>query len=215
MNSQVLSLNVGRAIPVPYQGKMVSTGIFKSAVTERVALTRDGFAGDEQADPSVHGGHHKAAYFYSAGNYAWWRGELGHNVAHGEFGENLTVKGFTDDTVSVGDLIRVGEALVEVTSPREPCFKLGIRLADPRFPARFREANRTGFYSRVIEEGTIGVGDTVTIETPAADSLTIAEFHLTYTQGRRDETALRRLMSAPNLEPNWVAWCEKRLGELA
>jgi MOSC domain-containing protein YiiM len=214
MTGTVLSLNVGRPVPVPHRGGMVSTGIFKSAVPDRLRLTRDGFDGDEQADPSVHGGHHKAVYLYSADDYAWWREHLGHNVEHGEFGENLTVTGFTDGEVNVNDQLRVGEALLEVTTPREPCFKLGIRMGDPKFPARFREANRTGFYARVLEEGTVGTGDTVERIATADYSLTIAEFHLTYTTGRTDEPALRRLMATAGLEPDWVDWCERRLAEL-
>jgi MOSC domain-containing protein YiiM len=193
---------------------MVSTGIFKSPVEERLTLTRNGFTGDEQADPSVHGGHHKAVYFYSADDYAWWRDQLGHNVEHGEFGENLTVTGFAGDAVRVNDQLRVGEALVEVTSPREPCFKLGIRMGDPKFPARFREAGRTGFYARVLEEGTVGHGDGVARVATTDDAVTIAEFHLIYTTGRSDEAALRRLMASPGLEPDWVDWCEHRIGEL-
>ena len=136
-----------------------------------------------------------------------------HELQPGEFGENLTVTGFTDEDVQVGDVIRVGGAVVQVTTPREPCFKLGIRMGDHRFPARFREANRMGFYLRVLEEGEIGAGDAVEIEERAEGSLTIAEFHGTYTSRRDDPAALRRMLAAPRLTESWREWVEKRLAE--
>lgn len=176
-------------------------------------LTRTGFVGDGQADLTVHGGEHKAAYIYSADNYAWWMEELGHPLQHGEFGENLTVTGLRDDEVSVGDVLQIGDARVQVTSPREPCFKLGIRMSDPRFVPRFRAANRLGFYVRVLDEGEVGVGDDATVLERAAASVTIAEFHQVIVSGRTDAEALRRLAAAPTLEPTWVEWCARRLNE--
>jgi len=192
---------------------MISTGIFKYPVDGPVMLRRGGFDGDGQADPSVHGGEHKAAYIYSAGSYEWWRGELGHELQPGEFGENVTATGFLDEDVRVGDTLRMGGALVQVTSPREPCFKLGIRMGDHRFPARFREASRMGFYVRVLEEGPVAAGDAIEIARVATGSVTIAEFHRIYVEGRDDPDALRRLAAAPGLDPMWVGWCERRVSE--
>ena len=215
MTNRVASVNVGRPVQVPYRGNMISTGIFKQPVEGRVMLRTTGFDGDGQADPSVHGGEHKAAYVYSADDYAWWIEELGHPLQHGEFGENLTVTGFGDDTVSVGDVLRIGDALVQVASPREPCFKLGIRMGDARFQARFREANHMGFYVRVIEEGEIGAGDQADVVERAERSVTIAEFHRVIVDGRDDVPALQRLAAAPTLEPEWIDWCERRIADAA
>ncbi len=211
MAERVVSLNVGRPTQVPYRGNMISTAIFKYPIEGGVMLRATGFDGDGQADPSVHGGEHKAAYLYSADDYAWWIEELGHPLQHGEFGENLTVTGLRDGDVGVGDVLRIGEALVQVASPREPCFKLGIRMADPRFQARFREANRMGFYVRVLEEGSIGVGDQAEVVERAEGSVTIAEFHRVVVDGRNDPEALHRLAAAPTLEPEWVEWCTRRI----
>ncbi len=211
MAEQVLALNVGQPTPVPYGGNMISTGIFKYPVEGRVLLRTTGFEGDGQADPSVHGGVQKAAYVYSADDYAWWIEELGHLLQHGEFGENLTVTGLRDAEVSVGDVLRIGDALVQVASPREPCFKLGIRMGDTRFQARFREANRMGFYVRVLDEGEIGVGDHAEVIERAEESVTIAEFHTVIVAGRADLDALRRLAAAPTLESSWTDWCERRI----
>jgi MOSC domain-containing protein YiiM len=210
---RVVSVNVGLPTQVPYRGGMVSTGIFKQPVEGRVMLRTMNIDGDGQADLSVHGGGDLAAYLYSWDAYRWWMDELGHELQPGEFGENLTVTGFTDDTVRVGDVIRVGDARVQVTTPREPCFKLGIRMGDQRFPARFREANRMGFYLRVLNEGEIGAGDAVEIEERAEDSLTIAEFHGIYTSGRDDAAELRRMLAAPGLPDSWREWVERRLAE--
>ena len=214
MAERVASVNVGLPTQVPYRGGLISTGIFKAPTDGPVMLRRLGFEGDGQADPSVHGGEHKAAYVYSSDAYAWWAGELGHALQPGEFGENLTVSGFRDEDVRVGDVLRIGAATAQVASPREPCFKLGIRMGDPRFVPRFRDANRLGFYVRVIDEGPVAVGDAIEVIEPADGSVTIAEFHRIYVDGRDDPHALRRLADAPALEPGWRDWCARRLVEL-
>ena len=213
-SDRTFSVNVGQPTQVPYRGNMISTGIFKSPVEGRVMLRATGLDGDGQADLTVHGGVDMAAYVYSWQNYEWWMSELGHPLQPGEFGENLTVTGMTDDAVQVGDTIRIGDALVQVTAPREPCFKLGIRVGDHRFPARFREANRMGFYVRVLEEGTVAEGDTVEITERAQGSSTIADFHRTYVNGKADRAALTRMLAAPGLDPGWQEWATKRLVEL-
>jgi MOSC domain-containing protein YiiM len=213
MIGHVVSVNVGRPTQVPYRGSMISTGIFKNPVEGRVMLRETNLDGDGQADPSVHGGVDMAAYVYSWDSYRCWMDELGHELQPGEFGENITVTGFTDETVRVGDVIRIGGAVAQVTAQREPCFKLGIRMGDHRFPARFREANRMGFYVRVLEEGEIGAGDGAEIVEEAAGSVTIAEIHRVYAYARDDVAALHRLIAAPGLPESWREWAEKRIAE--
>ena len=213
MIDHVVSVNVGLPTQVPYRGGMISTGIFKRPVDGRVMLRATNLDGDGQGDPSVHGGADMAAYVYSWDSYGWWMAELGHDLQPGEFGENLTVTGFTDETVRVGDVIRIGDAVVQVTAQREPCFKLGIRMGDHRFPARFRKANRMGFYVRVLEEGEIGAGDGAEIVEEAAGSVTIAELHRVFAYARDDVPMLRRLIAAPGLPESWREWAEKRMTE--
>ena len=140
---------------------------------------------------------------------------MGHGLQPGEFGATLTVTGLADGDVSVGDTLRAGAALVQVTSPREPCFKLGIRMGDHRFPAHFRKASRMGFYVRVLEEGPVSAGDPIEIVGRAGGSVTIAEFHRIYVEGREDPEALRRLAAAPGLEASWAGWCRRRIEEIA
>ena len=210
----IVAVNVGGVTQVPYRGTSVATGIFKAPVEGRVAVGPTGLEGDVQADPSVHGGPDKAVYLYSADDYAWWAGELGHPVAHGEFGENLTVTGLGGDAVRVGDRIRAGGVLLEVTTPREPCFKLGIRMGEPRFVVRFREEGRTGFYARVLETGTVGAGDAVEVVAHAPDTApTIEEFHRAFTTGRDDAALMRRMAATPGLPEDWREWFERRAEE--
>ena len=210
----ILAVNVGGVTQVPYRGKSIPTGIFKGAVEGRVPVGPTGLDGDVQADPSVHGGPDRAVYVYSADDYAWWTGELGHPLAHGEFGENLTVTGLGGEAVRVGDRIRAGEVLLEVTTPREPCFKLGIRMGDPQFVVQFRDAGRTGFYTRVVETGTVAAGDAVAVVAPAPDTApTIAEFHRAFTTGRDDAGLMRRMAATPGLPDDWREWFEHRAEE--
>lgn len=209
----VVSLNVGMPIEVPFQDGLVSTGIFKSPVSDRRAVRALGIEGDGQADLAVHGGVDKAVYVYSQDSYDWWMDELGHALQPGEFGENITVTGFTDDTVRIGDRMRLGTALVEVTQPREPCFKLGIRMGDKRFVTRFRDAARTGFYLRVLEEGEVAAGDAVERVHGDPANPTVADIHDIFVNGRTDLDRLRWAAQTPALERGWCGWMEKRIRE--
>jgi len=144
-----------------HNGKTVTTGIFKEPVEGRVNLNAHNLEGDGQADLLVHGGIHKAVYVYPIENYDYWKRELGRtDFPFGQFGENFTVEGMLEDEVHIGDVFRVGEgAVVEVTQPRVPCYKLAIKMESPQFPKMFLASCRVGFYLRVIEEGEVGAGD--------------------------------------------------------
>jgi MOSC domain-containing protein YiiM len=209
----VVSLNVGMPIEVSYNDGTVSTGIFKSSTPDRLAVRRLGIDGDGQADLSVHGGVDKAVYVYSHDSYQWWMETLGHALQPGEFGENITVAGLTDDLVHIGDRLSMGTALVEVTQPREPCFKLGIRMGDKRFIARFRDAARTGFYVRVLEEGAVAAGDSMVVVSTTPSSLTVAEIHDIFVNGRDDVVRLRSAAATPGLAEDWRSWMENRLAD--
>ncbi len=159
---RVVSVNVALGRPVPWQGRVVRTGIFKEPVGGRVRIGPLGLDGDEQADPEVHGGPLKAVYAYPAEHYAFWRRELpGTHLGWGAFGENLTVSGVAEEAVRVGDRFRVGTALLAATKPRFPCYKLGIKFGREDMIPRFLASGRTGFYLRVLEPGEVGTGDAV------------------------------------------------------
>jgi len=209
----LISINVGLPREILHGGQAITTGIFKLPVAGPVWLGRLNLAGDGQADLRVHGGADKAVYLYPSEHYAFWAGELGrHDFSHGQFGENFTTEGLLEGEVSIGDIFRIGVARVQVTQPRTPCFKLGIRMNDENFPARFVTANRTGFYLRVLEEGMVAADDAITRIEPAAGSMTVREvFHLRHVGGTRAE--YERAARLPGLASSWRAAFEKRLVE--
>ncbi len=176
MSAAVLSVNVGLPRDVPWDGKPVRTGIFKSPAAGPVRVGRLNLEGDGQGDLTVHGGLHKAVYAYPSEHYDRWRVELGEpDLAWAAFGENLTVRGFTEGSVKIGDRLLAGTAELVVTQPRFPCFKLGIRFGRPDMERRFLRSGLTGFYLSVAREGTVAAGDAVTLLEAAADSMTVAE----------------------------------------
>jgi MOSC domain-containing protein YiiM len=159
----VEAVNVGAPRPVEVDGHTVWTAIWKSPVEGRVPLRGVNLRGDDQADRSVHGGPDKAVYAYGAEDTEWWERELGRPLGPGAFGENLSVRGLPVSEAVIGERWAVGSTLLEVAQPRLPCFKLGLRMGDPRFLKRFAAAARPGAYFRVIREGEIGAGDTIEV----------------------------------------------------
>ena len=159
---QLVSVNVSLPRPVQFEGRTITTGIFKEPVHGRVMLRTLNLDGDGQADPSVHGGPDKAAYVYPLEHYERWKSELGReDLSFGQFGENFTVTEMPESRVRVGDVYRIGGAVVQVTVPRSPCFKLGLKMGSKDFPKLFLTSGRFGFYLRVLEEGDVGAGDRV------------------------------------------------------
>jgi len=155
----VVSVNVGLPRVVEWHGRNVETAIWKAPVEGRVPVRGVNVDGDGQADLRVHGGPDKAVYSYAVEDYAWWSDALGRTLASGTFGENLTVAGVDLSGAQVGSRWRVGTTLLEVTQPRFPCFKLGIRMGDAGFVEQFERAARFGAYFRIVEDGEVGAGD--------------------------------------------------------
>jgi len=209
---RLLSVNVSHPREVAHGRKKVRTGIFKEPVAGRVVLRALNLDGDGQADLVNHGGVHRAAYAYPVENYDHWGRELGRDdLSFGQFGENFTVEGMTEDDIHIGDLFRVGEALVEVSQPRPPCFKLGIKMAMPGFPKLFLASGRVGFYLRVLEEGEVGAGDEIERVRRDPERLTVRETsHLLFFEGEDLEGA-RRALRVPALSPGWRESFEERL----
>lgn len=159
--ARVLSVNVGAVRPVEHRGRRAATGIWKAPAAGRVAARGVNLEGDDQGNRRAHGGPDKAVYAYAAEDYAWWEGELGRELAPGTFGENLTLEGVDLGAAVAGERWLVGTAVLEVSQPRTPCWKLGLRMGDDEFPARFAAARRTGTYLRIAREGDVGAGDQV------------------------------------------------------
>ena len=213
---RLISVNVGRPQPVPYQDGVVSTGIYKEPVTGPVWVRRLNLDGDGQADLKVHGGEHKAVYAYPLEHYAFWSRELGRDdLGYGQFGENLTVEGLLEEQMNIGDVYRIGKALLQVSQPRSPCFKLGLRMGDEGFVARFSAENRTGFYLCVIEEGRITAGDAIERVEQAKDSISVRDaFRLRHGAGGT-RAEYERASRVKALTPSWRAAFEKRLAEMS
>ena len=211
---KLLSVNVSPPVEVLHRGKTVTTGIFKEPVSRRVMLRTMNLDGDGQADLTAHGGIYKAAYVYSTENYDYWKQELGRtDFAFGQFGENFTVEGMPEDEIHVGDVFRVGGALVEVTQPRVPCYKLGIKMDRPQFVKMFLASCRVGFYLRVLEEGEVGAGDVFDRLRTEPERMTVREIcHLLYFDPENLRGANKALRIRA-LSPGWQQSFVERLAK--
>ena len=194
---RLLSANVGRELPVQNAKKSGKTGIFKRPVGAPVEVTFGGLVGDAISDTENHGGADQAVYVYGAPDYDWWSEELGRELRPGAFGENLTVAGLESARMRIGDRLRTGSVLLEVTAPRIPCVTLATRMGDPSFVKRFRWAERPGVYCRVIKEGRVRAGDPVTVEGYGGETISAIEMFRDFFRPDPSEAAIRRHLAAP------------------
>jgi MOSC domain-containing protein YiiM len=202
----VVSVNVGTPRAVRWRGQTVRTAIWKDPVAGRVRVRGVNVDGDEQGNREVHGGVDKALYAYAAEDYEWWAAELGRVLAPGTFGDNLTVRGIDVSGAEVGERWRAGGTLLEVSQPRTPCFKLGIRMGSQGFPRRFAAARRPGAYLRILAEGEVAAGDPVEVVHRPGHGLTVAEVSRIY---HDDRAAAARLLQVPELAGTWRQWAER------
>jgi ferredoxin-NADP reductase/MOSC domain-containing protein YiiM len=202
----LISVNVGMPKDVSWQGKTVFTGVFKDPVTGPRRVRKLNVDGDGQGDLGGHGGEQRAVFVYQLDSYRYWESELGRSdFVHGQFGENLTVEGLGDDDVCIGDRYRVGTAVFEVTQPRVTCYRVGLRMNDPRIPALLVSHRRPGFYFRVLEEGEVQAGDEIVKLASGPEQMTVAEVDaLLYLPGHPRQQLLRALR-IPALSPGWQA----------
>ncbi len=200
----LLSVNVGLPRDVPWQGKTVFTGVYKEPVTGPRHVSKLNVEGDGQGDLAGHGGEHRAVFVYQLDSYRYWERELGRtDFVYGQFGENFTVEGLSDEEVCIGDRYQIGTAVFEVTQPRVTCFRVGIRMNDPRIPALLVSHHRPGFYFRVLEEGDVAAGDAIIKLANGSEQMTVAEVDaLLYLPGHPRQQLLRTLR-IPALSPGW------------
>jgi MOSC domain-containing protein YiiM len=203
----ISAVNVGGPAEHEWLGHAVTTAIFKYPVSGRVAIAGVNITGDDQADRDVHGGPDKAVYAYAAEDTQWWEARLGRPLGPGAFGENLTTRGLDLTGAVVGERWRVGSAILEVSQPRLPCFKLGLRMADRHFPRRFAAAVRPGAYLRILGEGHVGAADTVEVVSRPAHGVTVGMVSRAYFD---DRSLVTRLLSAPELPKSWLDWAFQR-----
>ena len=207
----VIAVNVGRPRNVMVGDRVVSTAIWKEPVSGRVAVRGVNVAGDDQADRSVHGGPDKALYAYASEDAAWWGQRLGRELGPAPFGENLTTRGLDVSGARIGERWAIGSTLLEVRQSRMPCYKLGLRMDDPRFLRTFAQADRPGAYLAILREGDVGAGDAVEIVHRPAHDITVALMHRALLQ---DHDLLSQLLAAPELMPKWRAFVLERTGAL-
>lgn len=208
---KVISVNVGLPQEIEWNGKIISTGIYKEPVDGPISLKKLNLEGDGQADLTVHGGPNMAVYVYSANHYEFWKKQLpSHELNWGAFGENLTVEGCSDDEVCIGDRFRMGTAEVQVTQPRVPCFKLGIRFGDQGMVKQFMNSGRFGFYLRVLKEGAIQADDGIEKISQDSAQVAVSDIMMAY-QNPDMKDLMQKIITVKALPKSWREHFEKLL----
>jgi MOSC domain-containing protein YiiM len=201
---KIVSVNVGLPREVIWKGITVQTAIFKEPVAGVVAIRDLNLAGDQQADLRVHGGSGKAVYAYPAEHYDYWRKQLPDlSLSWGAFGENLTTEGLSEDALCIGDLFRVGSAVLQVTQPRMPCYKLELRFNRDDMIKRFLVSGRSGFYFSVVEPGHVGAGSKVEVFDRDTNNVTVSDILRLYLGQTRDRELLHRAAKISSLPEDW------------
>jgi len=209
---KLISINAGLPREVRWAGKTVTTSIWKEPVPGRVRVSGLNVEGDRQSDLSVHGGADKAVYVYPSEHYAWWRGRLpGVELPWGAFGENFTSEGLAEDSVRIGDRLRIGSTEFAVTQPRMPCYKLGIRFGRPEMVKMFMKSGRTGFYLAVTREGEAEAGDSIHLDPRPGHSLTVANIVSLHAGDSENQEMLILAAKLPGLPESWRDYFRKRL----
>ncbi len=194
---RIVRLCVSRAKLIKFQGRDLATGIFKEPVEGKIALRTLNLDGDEQADLTVHGGIDKALYVYASEHYPFWREELPDTkLDWGAFGENLTTERLLENTVCIGDEFRVGTAVIKVTQPRLPCYKLAIKIGREDIVRRFVKSGRSGIYFSVVEEGMIGVGDELIYVGGDEHKVTVREVAELFIHRTNDDAQIERILNS-------------------
>jgi MOSC domain-containing protein YiiM len=194
---QLLSVNIGEKRTLQKGQELVTTGIFKLPASGRVQISGLGLEGDVIMDKKHHGGPDQAVYVYGEADYDWWREQLERDLPPGIFGENLTVSDLESASFNIGDVLIVGEVRLQVTAPRIPCSDFAARMDDLQWVKKFRAAERPGLYCRVLQQGFVQSGDSVTVEKYAGETLSILQMVRDHYQGEKDEALIQRHLRAP------------------
>ncbi|MGQ8871348.1 MOSC domain-containing protein [Paenibacillus sp. TSA_86.1] len=213
-STAVLAINVGQPKPLPGQKHEVLSGIVKHPVSIPLFLSFNGMTGDGQADLVHHGGPDKAVCVYDHSRYSSIEQLMNRKLEWGAFGENLTVTGCAEEEVRIGDVFELGGAQVQVSQPRQPCFKLGIRYDYKELPVYFQESGHTGFYFRVLQEGEVGPASRFRRIHTDALCMTILEANRIMHQGKQDLEGIRALLAIPALSDSWKQTLLQRLSKL-
>src|SRR4051812_3178699 len=202
--ARLLSVNVGLPRDISWQGRIVHTAIWKYPLRGPCRVRRLNLDGDGQGDLAGHGGEQRAVFVYQIESYRFWQQQLKRtDFVHGQFGENFTVDGLSDDVVCVGDRYQIGSAVFEVTQPRVTCYRVGIRMNEPRMPALLTSSGRPGFYFRVLQEGEVSAGDEIVQVGQAKERMTVAEINALLYLPPHPRDQLERALRIDALSPGW------------
>lgn len=210
-NAKVLSVQVGEPKEIEYNGRIVTTSIFKHSVDGPVNVLKLGIDSDTQSDLTVHGGPFKAVYAYPSEHFSWWSDKLPqYEFSEGAFGENLTTQGVLETEIAIGDVVRIGTVMMRVSQPRLPCFKLGIKFNDRMMVSHFHSSLRSGFYFEVLEEGKFERGDIIHL-IEKAGSTSIHEFVSLYVDKSPSKERIEAILKDPYLLDKWKLYFNQRL----
>src|SRR5262245_61911939 len=202
--ARLLSVNTGLPRDIEWKGRTVHTGIWKNPVRGRCRVGRLNLDGDGQGDLAGHGGEQRAVFVYQIESYRYWQEQLKRiDFVHGQFGENFTIEGLPDDAVCIGDRYQIGSAVFEVTQPRVTCYRVGIRMNEPRMPALLTSSGRPGFYLRVLLPGEVGAGDDVVKVGAATERMTVADINALLYSSEHPRDQLERALRIDALSPGW------------
>lgn len=202
---KILSVNVGGVREFEYNGHPAKSAIWKSPVDGRIAVRGVNLEGDVQADRKAHGGPDKAVYAYAVEDLRWWEDKIGRSLSYGVFGENLTIEGIDVNNALVGEHWEIGSVVLEVSEPRIPCWRLGVRMNDKLFPRHFTEALRPGTYLRIVVEGDLAAGDEIRVVERPHHKMTIGDVFRIYT---RDHDEIESLLAVPQMSERWRRWAQ-------
>lgn len=200
---ELVSINVGKPKQATFQNRELSTGIFKKPVDEPIFLSRLNFDGDAQADLVHHGGVDKAVCVYPFEHYGYWENELRQTLPIAAFGENLTTRGLLETDVCVGDVFQLGEAIVQVSQPRQPCYKLSMRYGDSNLPLKVQQTGYTGYYLRVLEEGVVAPTDRFILVEKHPKGITVAFANEIMHRDKNNAQAILQILEVEELSANW------------
>jgi MOSC domain-containing protein YiiM len=211
-----LALNISKPKVVKYKGDDVLTGIYNASIEGPRMVRKLNIEGDEQADLTVHGGIDKAVYAFPSEHYFYFQDALKQGpYKPGQFGENLTTEGMLESNVRIGDRYRVGEVVFEVSQPRSPCYKFAIKMGTAEALKVFINSAKTGFYFRVLHEGTIQSGDSIELEFSKDTAPTVEEVHSLYYLDKKNITGLKHASECNSLTKSWRDNFENRIRKLS
>lgn len=194
---KLLSVNIGQERTLQRKDRVERTGIFKIPAAGPVWLSNLGLQNDVIISKKHHGGPDQAVYVYGAADYLWWSKELNRELAPGTFGDNLTIEELESAQFNIGDYLHIGDVTLQVTAPRIPCSTFAARMEDPQWVKKFRQAERPGLYCRVLKEGFVQAGDSVSLKSYTGPTLSILQMFRDYYDNHKSEETLRRHLHAP------------------